>query len=142
MTVCGLILGVSLLGIALGIGLMIISDWNWNSRVYRYGQGLLVFAIIVGLFSGAIGTLRTHSVDYEYITPVTITKTADGFTIASYSEGIVSSDKTVFHLEDKTNIFIQISVQRDDWGLKVNGRNGTKKELTIGKPNDIVSIQE
>ena len=92
---------------------------------------ILFFALIMG---GAKGVKRT---EYTYLTPNNITKTIDGFTVASWGETAIISDRAILHLTPVTNIYIEIANKYNYWNIRLNS---STQRVTSGKPFQVIQV--
>ena len=94
-----------------------LSEWNNSGQIIVAVSGVLS----LGLFFGSM--MNVHESTYTYIEPITITKTADGFTIVSYNNPELKtliSDKANIYICDNTNLIVEIKKGLNVWDKSVS----------------------
>lgn len=110
-------------------------------KISKCGSGLEIMGLLVAafgvilFFALIIGGARVKRIEYTYLTPNNITKTIDGFTVASWGETAIISDRAILHLTPVTNIYIEIANKYNYWNVRLNS---STQRVTSGKPNEIL----
>jgi len=111
-------------------------------KISKCGSGLEIMGLLVAAFGAILsfvliigGAERVKRIEYTYLTPNNITKTIDGFTVASWGETAIISDRAILHLTPVTNIYIEIANKYNYWNVRLNS---STQRVTSGKPNEIL----
>lgn len=116
----GILIALMISVIVFIIGIIIL----YNSKRWSEGELLGQIMLFIGgvtsgtlLMASLLGNFKTSC---EYLEPVTVTKTTDGFTVVSYKNPelqSITSDKGNVYLADNTNLVVEITNKFNAWNI-------------------------
>jgi ABC-type uncharacterized transport system permease subunit len=85
-----------------------------------FAIGLICMGVGLFVVTSVVTISTANSITHEDTTPQTITRTPDGFTIVTYQNIAITSDKSTTYLQPDSNILMRVSQDYNHWGWRLN----------------------